>query len=713
MIFCKKIIKISVFLLSVFAFFPAGAEKIRLELPGIMGGIDFSAEIPWNERVFLEQDSFSYNHDLAAMSCALSQAAYTDVNADTAENFLRRAYLALGFDADTLSFFYDVDYKGVYGFDQSAFSFAARSIGGKNLVAVVIRGTPEGAEEWISNTNVADSVFDKKGKKIAEFPEEHEGFSIAVRQILEALDSYIAARDFSYSDTIFWLTGHSRGAAEANLLSVNLLKKRAVPGKQIFSYTFAAPNVTRSLDYASGEYGFIWNIVNEEDIVPTVPFESGEWAYHKYGNVKAFKNAFTARDLTQFFEEEQPAMSKNYERFFGRRFYAFNSGNYVPYIISEILQAINKAPENFYDSVLALHDPLGKILVKLFTNEASAENTPKQTLLQRIINRKNPTLVSGAKNALNDMHIDVTYLAWLLTLDEKALYDTTNSYILRFKGKAELQIKDETGEILAKIVNGAPEISLDGSNLLLLKGLTGTVYVGVQGNRNITVEITKDSMFPTTARVELEEFSAEGSSRGVILSEKVHPSLLKGYELFLTAGKSNADEVFAENAGRETISKAWQNAASGFSVRPIESFDSSGVFSVGLTAGTNRAFAIGEVGSNLADYGESEITGLGFVLQSPVFGALNAGIMGEWKWVIDTKDKSDRVGQVPYAAFVVSFQPRWHFQIMAAFGADFHLKDFNDTAFKDELRRGNDYIEPVSFSQRLDAYPCVRIILKF
>ena len=283
MIFCKKIIKISVFLLSVFAVFPAGAEKIRLELPGIMGGIDFSAEIPWNERVFLEQDSFSYNHDLAAMSCALSQAAYTDVNANAAENFLRRAYLALGFGADTLSFFYDVDYEGVYGFDQSAFSFAARTIGGKNLVAVVIRGTPEGAEEWISNTNVADSVFDKKGKKIAEFPEEHEGFSIAVRQILEALDSYIAARYFSYSDTIFWLTGHSRGAAEANLLAVNLLKKRAVPGNQIFSYTFAAPNVTRASDYASDEYGFIWNIVNEEDIVQSVPFESGDWAYHKYG----------------------------------------------------------------------------------------------------------------------------------------------------------------------------------------------------------------------------------------------------------------------------------------------------------------------------------------------------------------------------------------------------------------------------------------------
>ncbi len=684
---------------------------VTVELPGILGGIDFSVQIPWNKNVFLSQNTFCYNHDFAAVSCALAQAAYTDVEKNK-KNFLKDFYIALGFNENSIKFFYDVDYSDLYGNDQSAFSLAKLNVGEKNVVTIAIRGTPTGAEEWISNTNIANSVFDEKGNKIADFPEEHEGFAIAVKQILEQLDLYICEHNLSFDDTIFWITGHSRGAAESNLLAVKLAEERNVPSKNIFAYTFASPNTTRAKDYADEKYGYIWNIVNEEDIVPTVPFESGEWQYHKYGKVLAFKNYFTARDFKKFVEKDLPAMSKAYEKYFGRRYYAFKSGNYIPYIVSEMLQAINKNPESYYNSLVALHNPLAKILSKSFDDDSTDLPPSKPTLAQKLITIANPNLIPKAENAANDMHSDVTYLSWLLTQSEKELYDATNSYILRFKGKAEVCVRDENDNELAKVVNGAPEIKLDGSAIKILKGLSGTVYIGIQGNLNLVVEITKDSMLPTKTAVELETFSPAGSSLGVTRFENIRPSLLNGYELYLTKNKSLAGEDFAKTKGRRATSRAWQNAEAQLSVRPIQLFDSNSFLSTGLQIGTPRAYFFAEVGTNLSRSFTTEMAGTGFVLQAPLISALNAGIMGEWKWIFDLTDDFDKVSQVPFTAFVLSFQPRWHIQFLAMAGVDFSIDGFNNGAFSSSLRRTNRYFSAINFSSTLSAYPVFRIGIK-
>ena len=687
------------------------AVPVAVELPGIMGGIDFSVELPWNERVLCEQDSFAYNHDFAAVSCALSQAAYTDVNGE-GTNFLKDFYLALGFEEESIALFYDVDYSDSYGNDQSAFSFAHRSLDGKNIVVVAIRGTPVGAEEWISNTNIANSVFDKKGKKIADFPEEHEGFALAVKQVIEKLDAYLSEKNLSYADTVFWLTGHSRGAAEANLLAVKLVEDKGAQSKNILAYTFAAPNTTRATDYNSETYGYIWNIVNEEDVVPSVPFESGEWGYHKYGNVLAFKNYFTARNFNQFCDIDLPKMSAAYEKYFGRRYYPFKSGNYFPYILSEILQAINKNPESYYKSTLALHNPLSRLLAKSFAEMESEAKETKPSLAQKFISIANPTLIPKAESAFNDMHSGVTYLAWLLTMSEEELYDATNSYILRFKGKAEVFVRDENDEVIAKVVNGAPVIKLDDSSIQILKGLSGTVYIGIQGNRNIVVEITKDSMLPTKTAVELEEFSPAGSSLGVMKFGAIRPSLLNGYELYLTAAKSAKDEQFALTSGRKATARAWENAQAPLSVRPIQMLDSNAFLSTGLQIGNPRAYFFAEVGTNLARELQAEMTGAGFVLQTPLISALNAGIMGEWKWIFDLTDKEDRVSQVPFASLVLSFQPRWHIQFLAMAGVDFAIDGFNDGAFIPSLRRSNDYFTLFDLTSSLSFYPVFRIGIK-
>ena len=74
---------------------------------------------------------------------------------------------------------------------------------------------------------------------------------------------------------IYWVAGHSRGAAIANIIGANLQDEN----KQAYTYTFASPNTT--LADNTGEYRAIFNIVNEDDFVPCLRMK--DWGYKRYG----------------------------------------------------------------------------------------------------------------------------------------------------------------------------------------------------------------------------------------------------------------------------------------------------------------------------------------------------------------------------------------------------------------------------------------------
>ncbi len=85
------------------------------------------------------------------------------------------------------------------------------------------------------------------------------------------------------------VTGHSRGAAVANLLGSMLDKSPpsspfcAVDRRNVFVYTFAPPNVTLRSDVPceARVYDNIFNIVNPEDMVPRVPLVI--WQSRRHG----------------------------------------------------------------------------------------------------------------------------------------------------------------------------------------------------------------------------------------------------------------------------------------------------------------------------------------------------------------------------------------------------------------------------------------------
>ena len=135
--------------------------------------------------------------------------------------------------------------------------------GEKTLAAVVFRSLLYGEEGWIENVTVNGE--DGAGP-------DHAGYAAAARAALEELDAALPG-----GDTVYWLTGLSRGGALANVAAARLLE-RDDPAK-VFCYTFESPNTTQDPAARGGAYGGIFNYVSADDIVTMLP----PWGMARYG----------------------------------------------------------------------------------------------------------------------------------------------------------------------------------------------------------------------------------------------------------------------------------------------------------------------------------------------------------------------------------------------------------------------------------------------
>lgn len=215
--------------------------------------------VSWDD-VWFTRDASVYRQDLALSSMALSGAAYN-------EKDVRNALKALGFERIESCNYQLFNEAG----DQAAYTFGLKSIkdrAGKTvrLAAVVVRGTGD-YTEWASNLDVGTRA-------------DHEGFSRAAEELQKNLEKYLnkaGITEKAREQMKFLLTGHSRGAAVANLLAARLpeLAKK----ENIYAYTFATPAV--STDAVREGYENIFNIINGNDLVTQVPL--ADWGYHRYG----------------------------------------------------------------------------------------------------------------------------------------------------------------------------------------------------------------------------------------------------------------------------------------------------------------------------------------------------------------------------------------------------------------------------------------------
>lgn len=139
----------------------------------------------------------------------------------------------------------------------------------KTIVGVVIRGTNGTVEEWSSN-------FDMGNPNSWE-SEYHKGFYNTEERIKDFVqlycDNYVKGKE----NITYWVTGHSRGAALANILAARLVDD----GNEVFAYTFATPSTTISSSQSDEKYASIFNFANTSDFVTYVPLK--EWKFGRFG----------------------------------------------------------------------------------------------------------------------------------------------------------------------------------------------------------------------------------------------------------------------------------------------------------------------------------------------------------------------------------------------------------------------------------------------
>ena len=114
----------------------------------------------------------------------------------------------------------------------------------------------------------------------SSFATEHKGFALASLRLKEKFEAYVAEHEVSGSEKIVLLTGHSRGAAIANILG-KVYEDDS--GWTSFAYGFATPRTTTNENASS--YKTIFNIVNTDDLVTELPLKS--WGFTRYGTDKA------------------------------------------------------------------------------------------------------------------------------------------------------------------------------------------------------------------------------------------------------------------------------------------------------------------------------------------------------------------------------------------------------------------------------------------
>ncbi|MDO4182173.1 MAG: S-layer homology domain-containing protein [Coriobacteriia bacterium] len=166
------------------------------------------------------------------------------------------------------------------------------TVGGTHhtVYVVAIRGTNGTYEEWSSNFDVGSATadgYDKTGEHPewdADMAEMHKGFAVTTSRVQTAVNNYMAAHPAAENDNVsILLTGHSRGAAIANILGKLYVDEGSM---QVYDYTFSSPAVTTAENAHDSTYESIFNLFNADDLVSNLPLS--QWGFTRYGTDLAY-----------------------------------------------------------------------------------------------------------------------------------------------------------------------------------------------------------------------------------------------------------------------------------------------------------------------------------------------------------------------------------------------------------------------------------------
>ena len=719
----------------------AFAQKVTIDIAGY--GAEAATIVPvsveWNDAWFEPFAEPKYNHKLARAAGVLSCLSYDKAEKDK-KNILAQAYEKYGVRFDDIEWHYDMDYADkVYGINQAAFSFAKKKLpSDRDLVFIVIRGTPGNEEEWLSNINVWDSYLKDRSSAQIDY---HQGFWLAVTKVMECLIQYADTRNVDLKKSSFLITGHSRGAASSNLLSALLVDTGMVSPDRVFSYTFAAPNVTTRKDAHDDKYNYIFNIINGEDIVPTVPPYERKWKYTKFGITRTIVNSWNCDDLEEYKKDFLPKMNSLYKRLLGREYHPFNTGTFIPSKIGDSMAFINPTTRKFYRSWLPLHKKLAKTIIKEFPStmeraqEAAAGNLPKErdesvSALKRIFNSiktkadtKTQVLIEYSLNAFVDMHAMQSYLSWLLALDEVDLFSTRQSAIVRIKGVFNGAVVDAKGNVFAHIYDGVLHLRETKAPLAAWQiplGNFGPISLGFPYSERFSLLIYRDSIVPTPIRITIERYDADGTFLGTISKKCAGAHLGTVYSF--DVGKEALEKMDGSPAsykklkGREAKIAIKDGKLKNTDVSHMSfetHIDTDRFWEFGMTSGLQKFYLAILAGVDTKNIFSRQIFSMGVGTQHCFCGPvmLNAEAYARFAHYKPANAADEwRFTLVPATRFMLSVKPAKRVQFFSALELNFELNSLNNDLFNNGYRSGG--MAPWKINNSLTIEPSIQFGVK-
>lgn len=382
----------------------------------------------------LLEDSSPMSGDLCKVSASLAAASY---NEDSVIGMLSN----IGYE----SYGFDYGERSIYDYDRVAYVIAKKQINNRLVYCIVIRGTS--GYEWFSNFNMDDS--DAHGGR-------HPGFSIAANKVMETLDSVLANDAADKDNTVLLFTGHSRGAAVANILAAHYTKNQEFATQNhIHAYTFACPAVTKHPEAFDNIFNF--NITG--DAVPAVPLAA--WDYYRNGIDCPMGTG------------AGPAFSTRYLSEFGRNNASTPDTVAYEYLIKTLFpteQSVNEPKGQFFAMLLAwkmakqpisLNDFLIRFGYNVFSDNELFQEITSKTDLKSIYD-----LLSDdyAKYSYNDNAV-LDYKEFLEDAIDKTENYTEQEFGQWMHDNAETlsDITDLTGQALEEYADLAAALSVVGT----------------------------------------------------------------------------------------------------------------------------------------------------------------------------------------------------------------------------------------------------------
>jgi len=313
----------------------------------------------WSD-TFVTNNCDRYHHELAGPLASIAASTYgSRLFMDV------RSLMDLGVPPERLMRCYEDDgtlkYKHPkYGRDIAGFTIGSRmtELPGEDfgIVVIAVRGTV-GREDWLSNLNMANEWGSQTNLDMRTLPKYHEGFHKSALFVLDALEQYVKDYKVDLKKAKILVTGHSRGAATANLVG-KLLDDAAggpktspfadVKRENVYVYSIATPNVTisPSPDTNDEKYRNIYSIVSPEDLVPLMPFK--EWNGARYGRTLTLKSWSTIFWGGSYLHSGYVGMKNNFKDIVGYEYWHMLWGTYLIEKIPGFAMRIAPTVGHFY-----------------------------------------------------------------------------------------------------------------------------------------------------------------------------------------------------------------------------------------------------------------------------------------------------------------------------------------------------------------------------